>query len=37
MSSFLAMKSLLDLEKNDSSWINMICLFDHEECGSESA
>lgn len=39
MCSFLAFKALMDLDTtaNDNSWINLICLFDHEECGSQSA
>lgn len=37
MSSFLAFKAILDMDETPSSWINLVCLFDHEECGSESA
>ena len=37
-SSFFALKGLINSESFDdnSSYVNMICLFDHEECGSES-
>jgi len=38
-SSFTALNSIISEEAsgNESSFLNMICLFDHEECGSESA
>ncbi|KRW99220.1 hypothetical protein PPERSA_07463 [Pseudocohnilembus persalinus] len=38
-SSFFALKSMTNPEAHsnkDSSFINMLCLFDHEECGSRS-
>lgn len=35
-SSFHSIVSLIDTE-NVGSYINMVALFDHEECGSESA
>lgn len=38
-SSFAALRAILSEESQskDSSFINMVCLFDHEECGSESS
>jgi len=38
VSSFLAIKTIINADSmdKDSSFINMITLFDHEECGSQS-
>jgi len=39
MSTFTGLNSIISKEADGSgsSFINMVCMFDHEECGSESA